>query len=242
MKLKETENPKLQSVNRIEINTIHINNIHDSDVDLNEKITEILNTYEKNPNFKGNTSFKKCCNYCRKYGHSITDCLQKQQDNQNKPQKYKEPNKSFYQYVKKDHNLPNRNIQSNNSSGHLIIPIIGVDHQNKKNSRIFSQSRYIRSNSQKNQYRNNYSRSNSNRREYSLDTSSHSNSKNRRCSNVRSRNSSYNGNRSNSNNRKRSYSNNRNQRYQNKETLHTTHLIINEPITTFIIIDHEITK
>ena len=137
MKLKETENPKLQSVNRIEINTIHINNIHDSDVDLNEKITEILNTYEKNPNFKGNTSFKKWCNYCRKYGHSITDCLQKQQDNQNKPQKYKEPNKSFYQYVKKDHNLPNRNIQSNNSSGHLIILVIGVDHQNKKNSRKF---------------------------------------------------------------------------------------------------------
>ena len=40
MKLEETENLKLQYVNRIETNTSHINNIHDSDVDLTEKITE----------------------------------------------------------------------------------------------------------------------------------------------------------------------------------------------------------
>ena len=36
MKLDETENLKLQYVNRIETNTTHINNIHDSDVDLTE--------------------------------------------------------------------------------------------------------------------------------------------------------------------------------------------------------------
>ena len=66
-----------------------------------KKITEILNIYEKNPNFKGKPSFKKWCNYCRRYGHSISECRQKQQDSQNKPQKYKEPNKSFYQYMKK---------------------------------------------------------------------------------------------------------------------------------------------
>ena len=45
MKLEETENPKLQYVNRIETNTKHINNIQDSDVDLTEKLTEILNKY-----------------------------------------------------------------------------------------------------------------------------------------------------------------------------------------------------
>ena len=94
MKLEETENPKLEYINRIETNTTHINNIHDSDVDLTEKITEILNIYEKNPNFKIKPSFKKWCNYCQRYGHSIAECRQKQQDNQNKPQKYKEPNKS----------------------------------------------------------------------------------------------------------------------------------------------------
>ena len=97
MKLEETENLKLQYVNRIETNTTHINNIQESDTDLVEKITEILNIYEKHPNFKSKPSFKKWCNYCRRYGHSISECRQKQQDNQNKPQKYKEPNKSFYQ-------------------------------------------------------------------------------------------------------------------------------------------------
>ena len=52
MKLEETENLKLQYVNRIKTNTTHINNIQDSDGDLSEKITEILNIYEKNPNSK----------------------------------------------------------------------------------------------------------------------------------------------------------------------------------------------
>ena len=110
MKLEETENLKLQYVNRIEtLASANINNIQESDTDLVEKITEILNIYEKHPNFKGKPSFKKWCNYCRRYGHSISECRQKQQDNQNKPQKYKEPNKSFYQYMKKDQNLPNKN-------------------------------------------------------------------------------------------------------------------------------------
>ena len=51
MELEETENLKLQYVNRIETSTTHINNIQDSDVELSERITEILNIYEKNPNF-----------------------------------------------------------------------------------------------------------------------------------------------------------------------------------------------
>ena len=111
MKLEETEKLKLQYVNRIETITTHINNIQESDTDLIEKITEILNIYERNPNFKGEPSFKKWCNYCRRYGHSIAECRQKQQDNQNKPQKHKEPNKSFYQYMKKDQNLPKKCIK-----------------------------------------------------------------------------------------------------------------------------------
>ena len=101
MKLEETENLKLQYVNWIETNTTHINNIQESDTDLIEKITEILNIYEKLPKFIGKPSFKKWCNYCRRYGHSISECRQKQQDNQNKPQKHKEPNISFFRYMKK---------------------------------------------------------------------------------------------------------------------------------------------
>ena len=53
MKLEETENLKLQYVNNIQTTTSLINNINDSDTDLSEKITEILNIYGQNPNFKG---------------------------------------------------------------------------------------------------------------------------------------------------------------------------------------------
>ena len=73
MKLEETENQKLQYVNNIQTTTSQINNINDSDTDLSEKITKILNIYEKNPNFKGKLSFKKWGNFCR-YGHSIAEC------------------------------------------------------------------------------------------------------------------------------------------------------------------------
>ena len=58
MKLEETENLKLQYVNRIEINTAHINNIQESDTDLIEKITEILNIYEKIQILKANHPLK----------------------------------------------------------------------------------------------------------------------------------------------------------------------------------------
>ena len=163
----------------------------------------------KNPNFKGKPSFKKWCNYCRRYGHSIAECRQKQQDNNNKPQKYNEPIKSFYQYMKKDQNLPNQNIHSNNSSGKPPQNNSNYSRNQstynsnyrdrspeQRNSRNVSQNRYSRSNSQNTQYRNNYSQSNSNRTEF-FDTSSHSNSRNRHYSNDRSRNSSYNRNRNN---------------------------------------------
>ena len=73
MKIEETENLKLQYVNRIETKTTtHINNIQESDIDLSEKITEILNIYEKSPNYKRKPSFKKWFNYCQRYGHSIS--------------------------------------------------------------------------------------------------------------------------------------------------------------------------
>ena len=62
MKLKDAENFKLQYVNNIQTTTSHLNNIHESDTELAEKITQLLNIYEKNPNFEGKPSFKKWCN------------------------------------------------------------------------------------------------------------------------------------------------------------------------------------
>ena len=86
---------------------------------------------------------------------ALPECRQKQQENQNKPQKYKEPNKSFYQYMKKDQNLPNKNMHSNNSSGSPLPNNSNYSRNQspdnssyrgrspeQRNSRNFSQNRY----------------------------------------------------------------------------------------------------
>ena len=117
MKLGETETFKLQYINNNQTTTSQIKIIHDSDSELAEK----SKVYEKNPNFIGKQSLKKWCNYCRRYGHSIAEYRQKQQDNQNKQQKHREPNKSCHKYMKKDQNLPNKNIHRNNSSRKSLL-------------------------------------------------------------------------------------------------------------------------
>ena len=66
------------------------------------------------------------CKNCRRYGNSIAECRQKQQDNQNKPQ-----NKSFHQYMKKDQILPNKNNHTNNSSR---IPLPNQSNYSRKQS------------------------------------------------------------------------------------------------------------
>ena len=128
--------------------------------------------------------------------------------------------------MKKDQNLPNKNIYNNNSSG-KPLPNNPKYSRNQSpynfsyrgrspeqiNSRNFSQNRYSRSNS-----RNNYPRSNSNTTQFVSASRSHSSSRNRHYSNNRSRNSSYNGNRNYSNIRNRSYSNNRNHNYPNNRS------------------------
>ena len=59
MKLVETEIVKLQYVNSIHTTTPQINNSHDSDTELAEKITQILNIYGKKPKFLRQTIIQK---------------------------------------------------------------------------------------------------------------------------------------------------------------------------------------
>ena len=59
--LEEKYKLKLKYVNNIQTTTSKINNIHDSDNELAEKMTQTLNIYEKNLNFKDKPSFKKWC-------------------------------------------------------------------------------------------------------------------------------------------------------------------------------------
>ena len=163
MKLKETKNLKLQYVNRIETNSTHVNNIHDSDVSLIEKITEILNIYEKNPFSKVNHLSRNGVIFVED-----TDRLLPNVDKNNKITKT---------------NHKSRNNQTNHSTNtrKRISQNIYISHKTD----IVDQIAKITS------IENNYSQSNSNRREI-FDTSSQSNSRNRHYSSDRSRNSSYN--------------------------------------------------
>ena len=128
--------------------------------------------------------------------------------------------------MKKDQNLPNKNVYSNSSSGKPLPSNQNYSRNQspcnssyrgrspeQRNSQNFSQNRYSRSNSQ-----NNYPRSNSNSTQFFLASSSQSN-RNRHYSNNQSRNSSYNRNRNYSNNRNRNYSNNRNRSYSNNRNI-----------------------
>ena len=83
MKVEETENLKLQYVNRIETNTTNINNIQESDTDLVEKITEILNIYEKHPNFKGKMeNHFQTIPITREINHHITQNIEEDHQNE----------------------------------------------------------------------------------------------------------------------------------------------------------------
>ena len=144
-------------------------------------------------------------NYPSKNGVMIADNMDTvfpNVDNQNKPQKHKEPNKSFYQYMKKDQNLQNKNIHSNNSSGKPLPNNTNYTRNQspynssyrgrspERRSTRNSQNNYNQSNSQNNQ--NNYSRSKSNTTQFDSGSSSQSNPRNRHYSNNQSRKSSYN--------------------------------------------------
>ena len=114
MKLKETENFKLQYVNNIHTPTSQINNIVDSDTELAEKIIQILKNYEKNSNFKGKPSFKKWRNYCRSYGHSIAELRQKQKIIRTN---HKNIENQINRFINTRKKTKNKNVHINNSSG-----------------------------------------------------------------------------------------------------------------------------
>ena len=126
--------------------------------------------------------------------------------------------------MKKDQNLPNKNVHSNNSSGKPFpnnTNYIRTQSPHNSSYRGRSPERRHTQNSSQNHYnrpnsRNNYSRSNSNTTQFV--SRSNSQSRNKYYPNNQSRNSSYNRSRNYSNNRNRSYSNNRNQYYPNNRS------------------------
>ena len=117
IKTEETENLKLQYFNNIQTTTSQINHEKDSDTDLSKKITEFLIYTRKTQILKANHQLKNGTIIAKDMDAALLNADKNIQKNQNKSQKYREPNKLYHQYMKKDQNLHNKNIQSNNSSG-----------------------------------------------------------------------------------------------------------------------------
>ena len=103
MKLEETENLKLQYLSKIDRTTSQENNTLDSDTWLAKKTFKHSNfkyLREKSKLWK-KTIIHEMIQLLPLIWYNISECRRKQQDNQNKPQKHREPNKSLYQYIKK---------------------------------------------------------------------------------------------------------------------------------------------
>ena len=61
--------------------------------------------------------------FCRRYGQSIAECRQKQQDHLNRPPKQREPKECFYQNMKKRSKVTKsyKNIQKKAQENHFKI-------------------------------------------------------------------------------------------------------------------------
>ena len=127
-----------------------------------QKITQILNIYEKITYFRGKPSFTKRCNCCRRYGHNLAESRQKQQANLNRPLKYKKAKQIFKSLHEKseDHNLPKKKTikvivaQDNHSQTTILIadynpPTLQIDGRSPDRQKLqnYSQNRYNRPNS-----------------------------------------------------------------------------------------------
>ena len=207
MKLEKTENLKLQYVNRIETASTDINNIQESDTDLVEKITEILNIYEKHPNFKGKPSFKKWCNW-------------------NSRNNYSRSHSNTQRFVSRSNSQSRNNYYPNNQSRNSSYN----RNRNYSNNRNRSYSNNRNQNYPNNQSRNNsYNRSNYNRPNNNYQNRSRNNSQNRHSSyNNRYRNYSQSPHRNNNN------YNNSNNRHRSSTPKHQRHInqVQSNPETT----------
>ena len=137
--------------------------------DTNKKVFEhedqIMVTQSGDPNNKSKPAYRKYCSYCHKNNHSISNCYQKQRDDEY--QKYINhrsgtPQQSFVQYFRSKPNNPqeNRNDKTNPYSSDNDR---NKYNQNYYNDRYRNNDRY-RSNSR--EYSQNNYRSNSRQRYY----------------------------------------------------------------------------
>ena len=177
----------------------------------------INNTYGRK-NFKGRPKFALFCSYCSSHGHTISRCFKRpRRESIPRPKE-----KTFYEHMRNNQNLPNRRIDSNNVNGRQLTSTSPVYNSSRSRTPYRSQSR--------NNYNNtsHYNRNNDSNNKYnSRNTSYRRNNFNRSRTNSYNRNNSYNrynNSRSNSRYTNRSqsrhqstYNRNNNNNYYNKQ-------------------------
>ena len=147
----------------LEINKVSL------EVDTNKKEIEhedqIMVTQTGDPNNKSKPAYRKYCSYCHKNNHSISNCYQKQRDDEYQKynnQRSRTPQQSFVQYFRSKPNNPQEN-RNDNTNPYSSDNDRNNYNQNYYNDRYRNNDRY-RSNSR--EYSLNNYRSNSRQRYY----------------------------------------------------------------------------
>ena len=76
-------------------------------------------TQTGDPNNKSKPAYRKYCSYCHKHNHSISNCYQKQRDDEYQKynnQRSRTPQQSFVQYFRSKPNNPQENRNENTNS------------------------------------------------------------------------------------------------------------------------------
>ena len=126
---------------------------------------QIMVTQSGDPNNKSKPAYRKYCSYCHKSIHSISNCYQKQRDDEpqkNNNQRSRTPQQSFVQYFRSKPNNPQEN-RNDNTNPYSSDNDRNKYNQNYYNDRYRNNERY-RSNSR--EYSQNNYRSNSRQRYY----------------------------------------------------------------------------
>ena len=126
---------------------------------------QIMVTQTGDPNNKSKPAYRKYCSYCHKNNHSISNCYQKQRDDEYQKyhnQRSRTPQQSFVQYFRSKPNNPQEN-RNENTNSYSSDNDRNKYNQNYYNDRYRNIDRY-RSNSR--EYSQNTFRSNSRQRYY----------------------------------------------------------------------------
>ena len=161
---EDTANEKIRTNDlALEVNKVSLED--DTNKKEFEHEDQIMVTQTGDPNNKSKPAYRKYCSYCHKNNHSISNCYQKQRDDEYQKynnQRSRTPQQSFVQYFRNKPNNPQEN-RNDNTNPYSSDNDRNKYNQNYYNDRYRNNDRY-RSNSR--EYSQNNYRSNSRQRYY----------------------------------------------------------------------------